>query len=178
MVQRECSEKRKELTDQQHMFCFNHASTFYTATIFRKMLINNKFEAQTLTGNPTRNSCCHALASHALSMSCSFGQSACSIESRCMVKMLYRSHFVCVIKNAIHMLTLKMTIWGHVCQKQVYMAWKSNYTPQNTVICASLSMLYIPGPWFNIKMPSYQSRKSHYGDKTVIRSSYLHNGIS
>ena len=35
-----------------------------------------------------------------------------------------------------------------------------------------------PGPWFNIKMSSYQYRKSHYGDKTVVRSSYLHNGIS
>ena len=37
--------------------------------------------------------------------------------------------------------------------------------------------LYI-GPWFNIKMSSYQYRKSHCGDKTVVRSSYLHNGIS
>ena len=35
-----------------------------------------------------------------------------------------------------------------------------------------------PGPWFNIKMLSYQYRKSHCGDKTVVRSSYLHNGIS
>ena len=34
-----------------------------------------------------------------------------------------------------------------------------------------------PGPWFNIKMPSYKYRKSHCGDKTVVRSSYLHNGI-
>ena len=33
-------------------------------------------------------------------------------------------------------------------------------------------------PRFNIKMPSYQYRKSHSGDKTVVRSSYLHNGIS
>ena len=32
--------------------------------------------------------------------------------------------------------------------------------------------------WFNIKMPSYQYRKSHCGDKTVVRSSYLHNGVS
>ena len=31
---------------------------------------------------------------------------------------------------------------------------------------------------FNIKMPSYQYRKSHCGDKTVVRSSYLHNWIS
>ena len=35
-----------------------------------------------------------------------------------------------------------------------------------------------PGPWFNIKMSSYQHRKSHCGDKTVVRSSYLHSGIS
>ena len=33
-----------------------------------------------------------------------------------------------------------------------------------------------PGPWF--KMSSCQDRKSHCGDKTVVRSSYLHNGIS
>ena len=35
-----------------------------------------------------------------------------------------------------------------------------------------------PGPRFNIKMSSYQYRKSHCGDKTVVRSSYLHNVIS
>ena len=33
-------------------------------------------------------------------------------------------------------------------------------------------------PWFNIKMSSYQYRKSHCGDKTILRPSYLHNGIS
>ena len=31
---------------------------------------------------------------------------------------------------------------------------------------------------FNIKMVSYQYRKSHFGYKMVVRSSYLHNGIS
>ena len=35
-----------------------------------------------------------------------------------------------------------------------------------------------PGPWFNIKMTSYQYRKCHCGDKTILRPSYLHNGIS
>ena len=35
-----------------------------------------------------------------------------------------------------------------------------------------------PGAWFNIKMLSCQYRISHGGDKTVVRSSYLHNGIS
>ena len=34
------------------------------------------------------------------------------------------------------------------------------------------------GPWFNIKMSSYQYRKSHCGDKTILRPSYLHNRIS
>ena len=33
-------------------------------------------------------------------------------------------------------------------------------------------------PWFNIKMLSYQYRKSHCGDKTILRPSYLHNWIS
>ena len=35
-----------------------------------------------------------------------------------------------------------------------------------------------PWPWFNIKMSSYEYRKSHCGGKTVVRSSSLHNGIS
>ena len=35
-----------------------------------------------------------------------------------------------------------------------------------------------PWPWFNIKMSSYQYRKSHCGDKTILRPSSLHKGIS
>ena len=35
-----------------------------------------------------------------------------------------------------------------------------------------------PGGWINIKMSSYQYRKSHCRDKTILRPSYLHNGIS
>ena len=38
--------------------------------------------------------------------------------------------------------------------------------------------LWLSGPWFNIKMSSYQYRKSHCGAKTILRPSYLHNGIS
>ena len=51
-------------------------------------------------------------------------------------------------------------------------------TAVQSMICANNRIHYSPGPWFNIKMSSYQYRKSHCGDKTVIRSSYLHNGIS
>ena len=41
-----------------------------------------------LTGNPTGNSRCQALASRALNTSCYFGQSARSIESRCVVRFM------------------------------------------------------------------------------------------
>ena len=34
------------------------------------------------------------------------------------------------------------------------------------------------GCWFNKNMLSYPYRKSHCGDKTILRPSYLHNGIS
>ena len=34
-----------------------------------------------------------------------------------------------------------------------------------------------PGGWFNIEMPPYQYRKSFCGDKTILRLSYLHNGL-
>ena len=33
------------------------------------------------------------------------------------------------------------------------------------------------GPWFNIKISSYRYRKSHCEDETILRQSYLHNGI-
>ena len=36
-------------------------------------------------------------------------------------------------------------------------------------------LCYTPGPFW---MSSYQYRKSHCGDKTIFRPSYLHNGIS
>ena len=41
--------------------------------------------------------------------------------------------------------------------------------------CARCMSFYI---LINIKMSTYQYRKSHCGDKMVVRSSYLNNGIS
>ena len=50
------------------------------------------------------------------------------------------------------------------------------------MMCSIVLVTYfggtIPGPQFNIKMSSYQYRKSHCGDKTIWQPSYLHNGIS
>ena len=42
-----------------------------------------------------------------------------------------------------------------------------------TLPWAPLFLPSTPGPRFNIKMSSYQHRKSHCGDKTVVRSSYI-----
>ena len=67
-------------------------------------------------------------------------------------------------------------IWGVISQE----------IPQTpiTKICLRITHLKFssnprrPGPRFNIKMTTYQYRKSHCGDKTILRPSYLHNGIS
>ena len=69
----------------QDMSCFTHAFAFYTSNNIMKMLMNTEFKAKTSTGNTTGNLQCHVLASRALSISCSFGPSARSIESRCVV---------------------------------------------------------------------------------------------
>ena len=45
------------------------------------------------------------------------------------------------------------------------------------VVCI-ISYAYKPGAWFNIKMPSFQYRKYHCGDKMILRPCYLNNGIS
>ena len=49
-------------------------------------------------------------------------------------------------------------------------------TSSTSCSCEEDTVQWGPGPRFNIKM-SYQYRKSHCGDKRVVRSSYLHNGI-
>ena len=41
-----------------------------------------------------------------------------------------------------------------------------------------LQTWFVSWGWFNIKLLSYQYRESHCRDKTILRSSYLHNGIS
>ena len=46
-----------------------------------------------------------------------------------------------------------------------------------TTLVQKLEYTGITKGLFNIKMTSYQYRKSHCGDKTILRLSYLHNGI-
>ena len=65
----------------------------------------------------------------------------------------------------------------------IHCEWLHNHNKakHNKTVCIFLGIycrcdLCNPGPWFNIKMSYYQYRKSHCGDKTVVRLSYLHNG--
>ena len=55
-----------DLADQLDMFGFNQTSAFYTSNKTVKMLLNNKFKAQTLYRNSTGIYRCHILASRAL----------------------------------------------------------------------------------------------------------------
>ena len=54
----------------------------------------------------------------------------------------------------------------------------SDITTNKTYSFGSFPPELFPGPWFNIKMLSYQYRNSNCGDKTILRPSYLHYGIS
>ena len=96
------------------------------ATISRKMLINNKFEVQTLNGSPTGNSHCHALASLALNMSCSFGRSARSIESRCMVFGIGPKVFCCDLWQphlGFRAFSNRITLWPEPNQIWLHLLW-------------------------------------------------------
>ena len=59
-----------------------------------------------------------------------------------------------------------------------YFRKKNHYKVRVEVYIARPRRQWQPGTRFNIKMISYQYRKSHCGDKTILRPSYLHNGIS
>ena len=52
-------------------------------------------------------------------------------------------------------------------------------TEKHLLLCTLMFMIRLwAGPWFNTKMSPYQYMKSHCEDKTIVRSSHLHNGIS
>ena len=65
--------------------------------------------------------------------------------------------------------SLNMRTIDHLMSPFIWHSCASNSVHVKVLLCC-------PRPWFNIKMPSYW--KSHCGDKTAVRSSYLHNGIS
>ena len=64
----------------------------------------------------------------------------------------------------------------HQTQNSVAKTWANSN--ENKQYQCLWKMFCEPGPRFNIKTSSYQYRKSHCGDKTILRPSYLHNGVS
>ena len=79
---------------------------------------------------------------------------------------LFTCVWSCFISNNIFLCVSKLPF----CQLCGFMQIRKN--PYLT------STISLPGPRFNIKMTSHQYRESHCGDKTILRPSYLHNGIS
>ena len=82
---------------------------------------------------------------------------------------------------------------AHVCEswKKCYLSFlasfgsnfKRGYCKHSPMVAINFMLRHIedilsPGGRINVKMSSYQYRKSHCGDKTILRPSYLHNGIS
>ena len=56
-------------------------------------------------------------------------------------------------------------------------AFRLNSKPDNTYIFSSMILkICWSGGWFSIKMQCCQYTNSHYGDKTILPPSYLHNG--
>ena len=68
--------------------------------------------------------------------------------------------------------------WYCPCQVVSVLDSKSSLTDSKTWGAQLSCNSRTSGPWFNIKMPSYQYRKSHCGDKTILRPAFLHYGIS
>ena len=100
----------------------------------------------------------------------------CSLATGC--KIIYRILNLCVGPYFV-----KGSRWPAGCGGYVQdFFWYVLYQvgePMNSWKTHGCILCIMPtGGWFNIKMSSYQYRKSHCGDKTILRPSYLHNGIS
>ena len=80
---------------------------------------------------------------------------------------------------AVHARAVILTVFNFQCVSFALLVLKPEYSGKNRSVWWLLMpwLPALPRPWFNIKMPSYQYRKSHSGDKTAVLS-YLHYGIS
>ena len=81
---------------------------------------------------------------------------------------------VLLLSNTVCFIAAVQYVYDIIC----FMWHQSPNSASSTVAFINGLMKKRPGPWFNIKMISYQYRKSHCGDKMILRPSYLHNGIS
>ena len=93
----------------------------------------------------------------------------------------YLLYWTCFIqkKKSLYKITFENKWHEQIIQlfkkKQNMVQVDSSYC---NVVLFHFPMKGTTGGGINIKMSSYQYRKSHCGDKTILRPSYLHNGIS
>ena len=94
----------------------------------------------------------------------------------------YSRTSICQLKiNAVARVWLTFLISTSSTTIYMNLQASKNFVIKLVTIVAGHQFGNIPqrtGSRFNIKTPSYQYRKSHCGDKTILRPSYLHNGIS
>ena len=98
--------------------------------------------------------------------------------------------FCCYWDEFVHVLWIDINYWNHfvflvmflLLETMACWVWRDGEVPWGVSEwwMGRLKRYRVMelGPWFNIKLSFYQYRKSHCGDKTVVRSSYLQNGIS
>ena len=109
----------------------------------------------------------------------------CAKRLRAHSQAIHGSEIKNIIQNNNYMTSLANKYnWN----KTSFLKWLTMVSPWIKLIVRSTftdsrpyqyaKKLQSSGPRFNIKMTSYQHRKSHCGDKTILRPSYLHNGIS
>ena len=77
--------KSNELTEQQDMFCFNHVSAFYMSSNIVISVAEWQIQGKDHNRKSYRTFTLPFVSVTCLSKSCSLGQSAVSIESRCVV---------------------------------------------------------------------------------------------
>ena len=117
--------------------------------------------------------------------------------------LLYSSCVVCGDGLCVHFVSMevfrnfiqwyhpnKQTLLGHDFPLSTDWQWVVMWSIREAILCSARVPVHMVlllfglesqgGSWFNIKMPSqsHQYRKSHCWDKTILRLTYLHHGIS
>ena len=81
--------------------------------------------------------------------------------------------------KAVRLRPSRLTILAHYATEIFFSVQPCEYwIIQSLQITTTPPEYILARGWFNIKILSYQYRKSHCGDKTILWSSYLHNWIS
>ena len=106
----------------------------------------------------------------------------------CPLYRLWSLYITCLLlwyKNCFH---ITSPLWRESTGNRWFAAqrdeWEAiihpclNFNGGLTTLALVIGQLWGPGPWFSIKMSSYQYSKYHCGDKTILRLSYLHIWIS